>query len=109
MALTLRTDQLNDYIGKEVGEKLATYSDNGTTTSSVNFPEVALPSNPNVHRILHIHKNVPGVMNAINSIFAENDINICGQYLQTNDAIGYVVIDVDAEYSDVALAKLAAI
>ena len=96
-------------IGMEVAEKLARYSDNGTTTSSVNFPEVALPEHAGSHRLLHIHHNVPGIMSAINSVFSENNLNVSAQYLQTNDAIGYVVIDIDAEYSDMALAKLAAI
>ncbi len=100
------TMEAQENIGKEVGEKLATYSDRGTTTASVNFPEVALPSNANVHRILHIHQNVPGVMNAINSIFAKNDINICGQYLQTVEDIGYVVIDVAASASELGLEKI---
>jgi D-3-phosphoglycerate dehydrogenase len=94
-------------IGMEVAEKLARYSDNGTTTSSVNFPEVALPEHAGSHRLLHIHHNVPGIMSAINSVFSENNLNVSAQYLQTNDAIGYVVIDIDAEYSDIALAKLA--
>ena len=61
------------------------------------------------HRLLHIHRNVPGVMSAINSVFSENRINISAQFLQTNDTVGYVVIDIDAEYSDIALKKLAAI
>jgi D-3-phosphoglycerate dehydrogenase / 2-oxoglutarate reductase len=100
------TLEAQENIGREVGEKLATYSDKGTTTASVNFPEVALPSNAGVHRILHIHKNVPGVMNAINRIFAENNINICGQYLQTVEEIGYVVIDVEAVSSELALEKI---
>ena len=100
------THEAQENIGTEVGEKLATYSDRGTTTASVNFPEVALPSNANVHRILHIHQNVPGVMNAINSIFAKNDINICGQYLQTVEDIGYVVIDVAASASELGLEKI---
>ncbi|MDF1762924.1 MAG: phosphoglycerate dehydrogenase [Oleibacter sp.] len=100
------TLEAQENIGKEVGEKLAQYSDMGTTTSSVNFPEVALPSNKDVHRILHIHKNVPGVMNAINSILAENDINICGQYLQTVEDVGYVVIDVARDASELALEKI---
>ncbi|MCD8522674.1 MAG: phosphoglycerate dehydrogenase [Saccharospirillaceae bacterium] len=100
------TLEAQENIGKEVGEKLAQYSDNGTTTSSVNFPEVALPGNKNVHRILHIHQNVPGVMNAINSIFAENNINISGQYLQTVEEVGYVVIDVAADASELALEKI---
>lgn len=96
-------------IGVEVAEKLAHYSDNGTSTSSVNFPEVALPEHEGSHRLLHVHHNVPGVMSAINRVFSENDVNVSAQFLQTNDAIGYVVIDVDAEYSDVALKKLASI
>jgi D-3-phosphoglycerate dehydrogenase len=72
----------------------------------VNFPEVALPAHPGKHRLLHIHQNVPGVMSEINKVFADNGINISGQFLQTNDKVGYVVIDVDAEYSDLALEKL---
>jgi D-3-phosphoglycerate dehydrogenase len=93
-------------IGLEVAEKLVKYSDNGTSVSSVNFPEVALPSHPGKHRLLHIHKNIPGVMSAINHVFADNGINISGQFLQTNESVGYVVIDVDAAYSDLALQKL---
>jgi D-3-phosphoglycerate dehydrogenase len=93
-------------IGLEVGEKLAKYSDNGTTISSVNFPEVALPAHPDHHRILHIHNNVPGVLKAINQIFAENDINIASQYLQTTDSVGYVVIDVAAKMSELAITKI---
>lgn len=96
-------------IGSEVAEKLARYSDNGTTTSSVNFPEVALPEHEGSHRLLHIHHNVPGIMSAINAVFSENNVNVTAQFLQTNEAIGYVVVDVDAEYSDVALAKIASI
>ena len=94
-------------IGLEVAEKLVKYSDNGTSTSSVNFPEVALPAHPGKHRLLHIHRNVPGVLSDINRVFAENKINIASQYLQTNEKVGYVVTDVDAAYSDLALEKLA--
>ena len=100
------TVEAQENIGTEVAGKLATYSDNGTSVGSVNFPEVALPEHPNQHRLLHIHQNIPGVMSEINQIFSENDINVCGQYLRTNDQIGYVVVDVDKAYSDVALAKL---
>jgi D-3-phosphoglycerate dehydrogenase len=96
-------------IGYEVAEKLAKYSDNGSTITSVNFPEVALPAHPNKHRLLHIHRNVPGVMTSINSVFSDNDINISGQYLQTNEKVGYVVIDIDAEHSELALQKLRAV
>jgi len=89
-----------------VAEKLVKYSDNGTSVSSVNFPEVALPAHPGKHRLLHIHENIPGVLSEINKVFAENGINISGQFLQTNEKVGYVVIDVDAEYSDLAQEKL---
>jgi D-3-phosphoglycerate dehydrogenase len=101
------TMEAQENIGMEVAEKLARYSDNGTTTSSVNFPEVALPEHAGCHRLLHIHRNVPGVMSAINQVFSDTGVNVSAQFLQTNDAIGYVVIDVDAEYSDVALRALA--
>lgn len=103
------TVEAQENIGMEVAEKLAKYSDNGTTISSVNFPEVALPEHVGSHRLLHIHHNVPGIMSAINNVFSETGVNVTAQYLQTTDSVGYVVIDVDAEYSDVALAKLAAI
>lgn len=100
------TMEAQDNIGYEVAEKLIKYSDNGTTISSVNFPEVALPQQRNAHRLLHVHNNVPGVLTAINRIFSENNINIAGQYLQTNDKVGYVVVDVDSEYSKLALKQL---
>jgi D-3-phosphoglycerate dehydrogenase len=93
-------------IGFEVGEKLATYSDTGTSITSVNFPEVALPGQSDNHRLLHIHHTVPGVMSEINQVFSENNINISGQYLQTNEKVGYVVIDVDKIDSELALEKL---
>ncbi|UTA47819.1 phosphoglycerate dehydrogenase [Simiduia sp. 21SJ11W-1] len=93
-------------IGVEVAEKLIKFSDNGTTTSSVNFPEVALSAHANVHRLLHVHHNVPGVMSAINRLFSENNINIIGQHLQTNEKVGYVVIEVDAVNSETALEKV---
>ncbi|OLO09365.1 D-3-phosphoglycerate dehydrogenase [Salinicola sp. MH3R3-1] len=93
-------------IGIEVAEKLVTYSDNGTTITSVNFPEVALPSHPDKHRLLHIHENVPGVLFEINRVLSEDGINIAGQFLQTNDKVGYVVIDVDKAYGKQALEAL---
>ena len=67
---------------------------------------VAVPLQAGKHRLLHIHKNVPGVLMNINRVFAENNINIAAQSLMTNEAIGYLVMDVDAEYSAVALEKL---
>lgn len=100
------TAEAQENIGVEVAEKLARYSDTGATVSSVNFPEVALPGHPNYHRLLHVHANVPGVMSEINKVFSDNGINVLGQYLQTNDKIGYVVIDVDKRSSELALEKL---
>ncbi|GAB2814645.1 phosphoglycerate dehydrogenase [Comamonas piscis] len=96
-------------IGLEVAEKLVKYSDNGTTTSAVNFPEVALPEHPGKNRILHVHENRPGILSAINQVLADNGINIAGQYLRTDEKVGYVVIDIDQESSALALEKLAQI
>ena len=98
-------------IGTEVSEKLVRYSDNGSTLSAVNFPEVSLPEHPGSHRLLHIHENVPGVLSRINGVFSKNRINISGEYLMTNAEIGYVVIDVEANErsSRMALKSLAAI
>lgn len=103
------TLEAQENIGLEVSEKLIKYSDNGTTTSSVNFPEVSVPEQKDAHRLLHVHKNVPGVLSEINDIFSKNKINILSQYLQTNEHIGYVVMDIDAEHSVKALNKLQAI
>jgi D-3-phosphoglycerate dehydrogenase len=100
------TVEAQENIGLEVAEKLIRYSDNGTTTSAVNFPEVALPEHEGAHRLLHIHRNIPGVMGAINQVFSTNNVNISAQYLQTNADIGYVVIDVDKDYSELALNRL---
>lgn len=93
-------------IGLEVAEKLVKYSDNGTTTSAVNFPEVALPAHPGQKRILHVHHNVPGVLSAINQVFAQHGLNIVGQYLRTDEKLGYVVMDIGAEAQDLPLAQL---
>ena len=103
------TQEAQQNIGREVAEKLVLYSDNGTTMSSVNFPEVVLPTHRGKHRLLHIHQNTPGILSSINQVFSNNSINISAQYLQTNDLVGYVVIDVDVAHSEVALKKLRAI
>ncbi len=75
----------------------------------MNFPEVSLPEHRGTSRLLHIHQNKPGILTKINTIFAEEGINIAGQYLQTNAEYGYVVIDVETEHSEKALEKLKAI
>nr|WP_298376738.1 phosphoglycerate dehydrogenase [uncultured Halomonas sp.] len=100
------TLEAQENIGVEVAEKLVTYSDNGTTITSVNFPEVSLPAHPDKHRLLHIHDNVPGVLSEINRVLSEDGINIAAQYLQTNDKVGYVVVDVDKAYGPQALEAL---
>lgn len=100
------TQEAQENIGLEVAGKLAKYSDNGSTLSSVNFPEVSLPQHSGTSRLLHIHENRPGILTQINTIFASADINIAGQYLQTKGDMGYVVIDVEAARSEEALAKL---
>jgi D-3-phosphoglycerate dehydrogenase len=91
------TQEAQQNIGTEVAEKLIKYSNNGSTLSAVNFPEVSLPEHPGQHRLLHIHRNQPGVLSAINAVFSDQRINVAGQYLQTNPKIGYVVIDVETQ------------
>jgi D-3-phosphoglycerate dehydrogenase len=91
------TEEAQQNIGTEVAMKLIKYSNNGSTLSAVNFPEVVLPEHRGVHRLLHIHRNQPGVLSAVNRVFSELDINISAEYLQTNPQIGYVVIDVDVD------------
>ena len=96
--------QLN--IGTEVASKLTKYSDNGSTLSAVAFPEVSLPEHRDCSRLLHIHENRPGMLNKINSIFAEAGINIAAQFLQTSQHVGYVVVDIEANKSQEALLKV---
>jgi len=89
------TEEAQENIGVEVAEKLIKYSNNGSTLTAVNFPEVSLPEHPGQQRLLHIHRNQPGVLSAVNAIFSEQKINIAAEYLQTNARIGYVVIDIE--------------
>ncbi len=103
------TSEAQVNIGKEVAAKLIRYSNNGSTTSAVNFPEVALPEHTGRSRLLHIHKNVPGVLAHVNERLSAAGINIAAQYLSTNEEIGYVVIDVDSAGSHSALAELCAV
>ncbi len=100
------TQEAQQNIGIEVAGKLAKYSDNGSTLSAVNFPEVSLPEHLDRSRLLHIHKNTPGVLTQINQAFAEKGINIAAQYLQTNDEIGYVVVDVETDKAEQAFVQL---
>ncbi len=91
------TLEAQDNIGIEVASKLIRYSDNGSTLSAVNFPEVTLPEHPNSRRLLHIHRNVPGMLSRVNELFSADNINIDAQFLQTDSEVGYVVIDVSAD------------
>ena len=97
------TEEAQQNIGIEVAEKLIKYSNNGSTLTAVNFPEVSLPEHPGKHRLLHTHHNRPGVLSAVNAVFSKEKINITGQYLQTNSQIGYVVIDVETETREASL------
>ncbi|HEX9436193.1 MAG TPA: phosphoglycerate dehydrogenase [Candidatus Limnocylindria bacterium] len=91
------TVEAQENIGVEVAAKLVKYSDNGSTVTSVNFPEVTLPEHAGKHRILHIHRNQPGMLAQVNAVFSQAKINIASQYLETNPRIGYAVIDIESE------------
>ncbi|MDR1074900.1 MAG: phosphoglycerate dehydrogenase [Xanthomonadaceae bacterium] len=91
------TLEAQENIGIEVAAKLVRYSDNGSTLSAVNFPEVTLPEHAGSMRLLHIHRNVPGVLSRINELFSQHNVNIDGQFLRTDALMGYVVIDIAAD------------
>ena len=93
-------------IGLEVAEKFVQYANSGTTISAVNFPQISMPQRPETHRLLHIHHNQPGVLSKINTLFAENNINILAQSLVTRDEIGYLVMDVAGVDSQPAFVQL---
>ena len=96
--------QLN--IGEDVSAKMLNYLETGATTGSHTVPELSLPQQEKTHRILHIHNNIPGVLSEINSSLSDNKINVLGQYLKTNDTIGYVVLDIDTKLSKSAVELL---
>lgn len=100
------TEEAQHNIGLDVSSKMLNYLEKGATFGSHTVPPVSLPAIENTHRILHIHENVPGVLSAINTALSEKKINILGQYLKTNDRIGYVVLDIDRELSQDAVALL---
>ena len=100
------TEEAQQHIGEDVSLKLLSFLDKGITLGSQTVPELALPPQAGSHRILHIHKNVPGVLSAINTQLSTHKINILGQYLKTNEAIGYVVLDVDKKLSTRAIQLL---
>ena len=100
------TEEAQQNIGEDVSNKLFQFLEKGITNGSHTVPSLALPPQENTHRILHVHKNVPGVLSAINTQLSSNDINIIAQYLKTNDEIGYVVLDVDKKLSAQAVELL---
>ena len=100
------TEEAQENIGEDVSIKLYQYLERGVSNGSLSIPTISLPPVDGAHRILHIHNNVPGVLSAINTVMSKNKINIVGQYLKTNDEIGYVVLDVDSKLSKTALSLL---
>ena len=100
------TEEAQQNIGEDVSNKLFNFLEKGITTGSHSVPPLNLPLHENTHRILHIHKNVPGVLSEINTQLSSHKINILAQYLKTNDKIGYVVLDVNKNLSREALALL---
>ncbi len=102
------TEEAQLDIGEFVSGKLIDYAAGGATAMSVNLPHVALPTVPGGHRLVHVHKNVPGVLAAINRVLADHGVNVEGQLLRTRDDLGYVVTDISTSYSDEVVAKLRA-
>jgi D-3-phosphoglycerate dehydrogenase len=100
------TEEAQENIGEDVSIKLYQYLERGVSNGSHSIPSIGLPPVDGAHRILHIHNNVPGVLSAINTVMSKNKINIVGQYLKTNDEIGYVVLDVDSKLSKTAFELL---
>lgn len=103
------TLEAQENIGSFVPGKIMDYINTGSTSNSVNFPNLTLPILDNAHRLIHIHNNVPGILAKINQTLADHGINIVGQYLKTNEDIGYVITDINKEYDKEVIAKLRAI
>ena len=100
------TEEAQHNIGEDVSSKLFNYLEKGISTGSHTIPSLSLPLHENTHRILHIHANVPGVLSEINTLLSEHKINIVGQYLKTNENIGYVVLDIEKKLSKEAISLL---
>ena len=103
------TEEAQENIGNFVPGKILDFINKGNTFGSVNFPNIQLPELHDAHRLIHIHKNVPGMLAQINVILSKYHINILGQYLKTNEKIGYVITDVSKSYHEDAIAELKAI
>jgi D-3-phosphoglycerate dehydrogenase len=103
------TLEAQENIGNFVPRKIMDYMNTGSTSHSVNFPHLTLPTLEHAHRLIHIHDNVPGILAKINQVLANHGINIVGQYLKTNESIGYVITDINKEYDKEVIANLRAI
>ena len=93
-------------IANFVPSRIMDYINTGSTSNTVNFPEIVLPMLQNAHRFIHLHRNEPGVLAKINNILASNELNVVGQYLKTNEHIGYVITDVDRIYEPIVIEEL---
>ncbi len=100
------TDEAQKDIANFVPRKIIDFVNSGNSYYSVNFPNIQLPSFENAHRLIHIHHNVPGILAKINQVFAKNNINIIGQYLKTNEHIGYVITDISKKYDPKVINEL---
>ena len=100
------TLEAQENIADFVPSKIIEYISTGSTTNSVNFPNITLPSLSQAHRFIHIHKNEPGVLADINNVLARHSINIGGQYLKTNDISGFVITDIDKNYKEEVIKNL---
>lgn len=100
------TQEAQENIGSEVAVKLTAFLDNGSSIGSRSIPELSLPVQSDTRRILHIHTNMPGILSKINNILSSHSVNILGQYLKTNESIGYVVLDVAGDATLEALEEI---
>jgi D-3-phosphoglycerate dehydrogenase len=100
------TQEAQRNIAGYVPKQVMAYVNTGSSFGSVNFPEIQLPGQRNVHRLMHIHRNVPGILSHINRVFAKHDINVAGQYLKTNEEIGYVITDINRKYDETVIGDL---
>jgi D-3-phosphoglycerate dehydrogenase len=100
------TEEAQVNIGQDVAQKLINFIDTGSTVGSHSVPELSLPVQQNTHRLLHIHHNMPGILSEINGILSAMNVNIAGQYLKTNESIGYVVLDIEKRGSNKILSEL---
>lgn len=92
------TQEAQEHIAAFVPDKLVQYVNTGNTFASVNFPQLQLPAQIDSHRLIHIHRNVPGILAQINKVVSEHGCNILGQYLKTNEEVGYVILDINKQY-----------